>query len=237
MTTQLFADSENTELGLEVYLYDMGNAKNAFSVYSRQKRADGTDLPNMPFAYKTGNSVYMSHGKYYLEIIGFAQSQELIARMEDILEKLAGEITVGDDDKIEALAFFPAGTVAGSWKLQLTDAFGFDGLTDTYSALYSMDEAEVTIFFNRQNNTAESQAVAKSYSDFLITNGAKVISTDSASLKSANASVLDFYDSTEIIFAAGVFVGGVHEAEDRIAAQKAAEILLSRLGEIGGASD
>jgi hypothetical protein len=35
-----------------------------------------------------------------------------------------------------------------------------------------------------------------------------------------------------MVFSTGVFVGGVHEANDKQAAQKAAEILMSRLKEI-----
>ena len=47
LTTQRFAAKSNSELGFELYLYDMNNAKNAFSVYSRQKRADAIDLNDL----------------------------------------------------------------------------------------------------------------------------------------------------------------------------------------------
>jgi hypothetical protein len=233
LTTQRFSNSKNPDLGLELYLYDMGDSRNAFSVYSRQKRADVEDLQDMPFGYKTSNAIYISQGKYYIEMIGFAESEELIGAMKGVAQKLSEQIVVGEEGKIAELSFFPPeGTVAGSWKLQLRDAFGFDGLTETYSAQYKTGEKTVTIFSSRRKSVEDARAVAKNYHDFLVANDAKVVTTDSDSLKSANASVLDFYGSTEIVFATGVFVGGVHEADDRQAAQTAAEVLLKRLNQI-----
>jgi hypothetical protein len=233
LTTQRFASGQNTELGFEIYLYDMGNSRNAFSVYSRQKRADATDLPDIPFGYRTSNAIYVACGKYYIEMIGFAESDDLVSAMKGIARKLSGKLGISEGDKIAELDLFPSeGTVAGSWRLQIRDAFGFDGLTDTYSAQYRAGEKAVTIFFSRRGSAADAQAVAGKYQEFLTSNGAKVISPDSPALKSANASVLDFYGSVEIVFATGPFVAGVHEADDRQAAEKATEVLIGRLKEI-----
>ncbi len=233
LTEQRFAKGGNPESGFEVYLYDMGNSRNAFSVYSRQKRPDGVDLKDLPFEYKTTNSVYFSHGKYYVEMIGFSESQELIDVMKGIAQKLVAQLPAGGEDRIAELEYFPKeGTIAGTWQLQLKDSFGFSGLTNTYSAKYNTGGQTVTIFFSRQKNNEEANKAAKSYEDFMTANGAKVVPTDSEALKSANALVLDFYDSIEIVFAAGPFVGGIHEAENKKPAEKAAEVLIGRLKEI-----
>ena len=128
--------------------------------------------------------------------------------------------------------------MAGSWKLQIDNAFGFDGLTDAYSATYKIGGKGVSIFFSKRKNADEAKTVAKNYYDFLITNGGKVVTVDSEILKSAGGSVVDFYGAFEIVFPAGVFVGGVHEADNKQAAEKGAEVLIDQLkkvtGEIGG---
>ena len=244
LTTQRFAAKNDSELGFELYQYDMGNAKNAFSVYSRQKRADATDLSDLgasAFGYVAGNAICISLGKYYIEMIGSAESDELVGGMKGMAKNLAAKLPPDEKDKISELAYFPVacgeqgrtdGTVAGSWKLQIDNAFGFDGLTDTYSAQYKTGEKMVSIFFSRRKNADEAKTVAKNYYDFLITNGAKTSPADSEILKSAGASVLDFYGNIEIVFPAGIFVGGVHEADNKQAAVKAAEILIGRLKEI-----
>jgi hypothetical protein len=154
--------------------------------------------------------------------------------MKGIAQKLVAQLPSGEKDKIPELDFFPQGTVAGSWKLQLKDAFGFDGLTDTYSAQYKADGKTIAIFFSRRSNADEAKTLARSYYAFLLTNGATSITPASDVLKGLNASVLDFYGTSEIVFAAGQFIAGVHEADDKQAAEKAAEALLGRLNKING---
>ncbi len=236
LTTQRFAAKSNSELGFELYIYDMNNAKNSFSVYSRQKRADVTDLNGLgasAFGYVAGNEICISLGKNYIEMIGSAESNELVDGMKGIAKDMSAKFKPTDNDKIAELGYFPIeGTVAGTWNLQIDNAFGFDGLTDTYSAKYKVGDKAVSIFLSKRKNTDEAKAVAKNYYDFLITNGAKAVTVDSEILKSAGASVVDFYGSFEMVFSAGVFVGGVHEANDKQAAEKAAEVLIARLKEL-----
>lgn len=235
LTAQRFAAKSNSELGFELYIYDMNNAKNAFSVYSRQKRADATDLSDLgasAFGYVAGNAICISLGKNYVEMIGSAESNELVDGMKAIAQNMAAQLKPTDKDKIVELGYFPQGTVAGSWKLQIDNAFGFDGLTDTYSATYKIGDKAISIFFSRRKNADEAKTVAKNYYDFLIANGGKAVTADGEILKSAGASVVDFYGSFEIVFPSGVFVGGVHEADNKEAAEKGAEVLIDRLKEI-----
>jgi hypothetical protein len=227
LTTQRFVSNTNPELGFEQYLYDMGNTRNAFSVYSRQKRADVFDIPDLDatgFAYRTTNSIYIAHGQYYIEMVGFAESDELLDAMKGIAQKLLAQFPVDDKDKITEIGIFPPGIVVGSVQLQINDAYGFDGLTNTWSAKFKINDKAVTIFFSKRNNADEAKKVAKSYNDFMISNGAKVVNSET--------SMLDFMGSTEIVFATGSFVGGVHEAGDRQAAEKAAKVFSEHLEKI-----
>jgi hypothetical protein len=235
LITQRFANKGNAELGLELYLYDMGNVRNAFSVYSRQKRADVVDMNDVPMGYKTSNAIYLATGKFYIEMVGFAESQELIEAMRGIAKKLIAQLPVDEKDEIKELNYFPPGTVAGSWKLNLSNAFGFDGLSNTYSAQYKVNDKTVTIFFSKCVNADEARKIAKSYNDFLIDNDAKTVPPDPNNpfLKAASAlSILSFYGSTEIVFFTGPFVGGIHEADDSQSALKAAEVLMEQLEKV-----
>jgi hypothetical protein len=236
LVAQRFAAKSNSELGFELYIYDMNNTKNAFSVYSRQKRTDATDLTDLgasTFGYVAGNAICISLGKNYIEMIGSAESNELVDGMKSIAKDLSAKFKLGEKDKIAELGYFPVeGTVAGSWKLQIDNAFGFDGLTDAYSATYKIGDKAVSIFFSKRKDADEAKRVAKNYYDFLIVNGGKAVTIDSEILKSAGGSVVDFYGAFEIVFPAGIFVGGVHEADNKQAAEKAAEVLIGRLKEI-----
>lgn len=236
LRTQRFDAVKKPDISFELYLYDMANARNAFSVYSRQKRADATVLPDFPFIYNTTNSVYLSYGKYYVELVGFAESQELIEMLRTFARKLAGTLTIDvNDAAIGELGFFPQqNLVAGSAKLHLKNAFGFDGLTDTFTAVCKIDNQTVTVFFGKYQSTDEARRVAQSYCDFLIANGAKDKNPAGETLRQLKAGIFDLYGTIEIVFATGPFVAGIHEADDTTIAEKAAEVLLNRLNEVTG---
>lgn len=74
--TQRFIHKGDESLWMELFIFDMTAIRNAFSVYSVQKRADTRTLS---FAspgpcYKTSNGVHFVHGKYYVELIGSTES-------------------------------------------------------------------------------------------------------------------------------------------------------------------
>ena len=70
LVCQRFFSAGDNRLWLEVFLYDMGDGRNAFSVFSSQRRADGWDADLTRFAYRTENALFMAHGREYIEIVG-----------------------------------------------------------------------------------------------------------------------------------------------------------------------
>jgi len=115
-----------------------------------------------------------------------------------------------------------------SWTKPSFFAFGFEGLTDTFTARYKIDGETIIAFLSKRVDSNDAQLTAESYYNFLIDNGgvAKPIAN-----KTIKAKVVDFYGTTEIIFVVGPFVGGIHEAENQQAAEKLAAKLISKLGE------
>lgn len=230
--TQRFA-GDNDEL-IELYLYDMGNLRNAFSVYSIQKRPQTEALPNTKFGYKTSNSLYFVHGKYYIELIAYSESEKLIEAMVQIGKSLRGKLEIDQTAEIAELSLFEQeNIVAGSIKLYLANTFGFEDLTETFSSRYIIDGQAVTGFLSKRTNAAEADTLAKSYSDFLIENGGsikKAINKNIGStVKNQSLKIFDFYDTTEIVFSTGPFVAGVHEAENQQAAEKLALLFMNKL--------
>jgi hypothetical protein len=66
----------------------------------------------------------------------------------------------------------------------------------------------------------------------LIDNSGKDKSTSEESIKTINGKVVDFYDTTEIVFSIGPFVGGIHEAKSQKSAESLASILINKLTEV-----
>jgi len=229
--TQRFASRDNEDLWMELFVFDMAGARNAFSVFSTQRRpdADAVSLFHTSFGYRTGNALYFVHGKYYIELVGSSQSGELFKAITEVAKKTASELAVDKVGRITELGLFPPDNIVeGSIKLYLANAFGFEGLTDTFTAQYVIDGQTITAFLSKRAGITEAMTVAEGYRKFLIENGAVA---KKASNKALKAAVFDFYDTTEIVFATGSFVGGIHEAENQQAAEKLAVILINKFNE------
>jgi len=229
--TQRFISEDNESLWTELYVFDMAAVRNAFSVYSIQRRpdADILSLFHPSFGYRTDNALYFVHGKYYVELVGSAESTQLFKAMTEIAGNITSKLKVGEVEQIAELSLFPdENSVLGSAKLYLTDAFGFDGLTDTFVRRYKLDDETISAFLSKRPGSKEAEVVAESYRDFLIENGATI---KKVANKSLEGKVLDFYDTTEIVLSTGPFVVGIHEAENQHSAEELAIKLIDKLRE------
>jgi len=226
---QRFVNTADPNLWAEVFIYDMGNVKNAFSVYSMQRRPDAKTLPTFVhmYGYGTSNGLYFVYGRYYTEVIGSAESDQLVMAMLETATNIKKNPVVASDLKIKELdLFLSENLVPDSMKLYLRNAFGFEGLSDIFAAQYKIDSQAITVFFSKRPNAQDAASMAESYSKFLMENGATIKQTTSEFLKNK---VFDFYGVTEMVFTTGQFVVGVHEAENQDAAEKAAMILAVKL--------
>jgi len=234
LATQNFVSNDDESLWLEIHIFDMSNVRNAFSVYSIQRRAEamvwGTWGPR--YTYKTGNSLYFICDQYYVEIVGSTVSQNLFKAIEEIAKYL--KVALKGDKKVSdiaELALFPvANVIEGSAKLYRANAFGFAGFTDIFTCRYELNGKLITAFLSNRSDMRNARATADSYYKFLIENSAQSQETDNQILKNHEVHVLDFYGTTEIVFSIGSFVSGIHEADDRQAAEEIATRLIEKLG-------
>jgi hypothetical protein len=233
LSTQRFIRRDNEALWMELYVYDMGDVRNAFSVYSRQRRPDVQALPDVQFGYSTANSFYFVHGQYYIELVGSAESEELTNAVTEVTQKIRAKLSVEQDTEIAELSIFPAeNIVPESFKLYLSDTFGYERLTNTYTARYKMDGEIITAFFSRRPDLQDAQNIAQAYQSFLLDSGCSDKTTTNQTLAALKANIVDAYGTTEIVLATGPFVAGVHEADSQEAAEKLAEILALKLSDM-----
>jgi hypothetical protein len=227
LSTQRFASQTDENLKMELYIFDMARTRNAFSVYSVQKRPDVENLPDIQFAYKTSNAFYLAHGQYYIELIGFSESDELSAAMAEVIRKIHANLTIHDDTGIPEIEYLPRDNlVTGSIKLYLESAFGFKGLTDIFAARYELNGDTITAFLSKRPRPRDAEALAASYRNFLTENGA---TASKAAIKTLEGKVFDYYGTTEIVLSTGPFVVGIHEAENQKSAEKLAVALVNKL--------
>jgi len=225
--TRRLVNKDNEDLWMELFVYDMGAAKNAFSVYSLQQRPDAQIMGDMGFAYKSGNALYLAAGRYYVELVGSSESDELFKVMVTIAKDIKASFAV-DDTPIAELTLLPQeNLVPGSIKLFSAGVFGFEGLSGTFTAKYEINNETVTVFLSRRAGEQEAKEVADGYYKFLIDNGAE----DKGQLAWGDGKIAQLFGYIEIVFSNEVYVGGVHEAESRNSAVKAAIMLNDKLSE------
>lgn len=229
LSTARFVNKNDEGLWMELFIFDMANIKNAFSVYSVQRRPGVEILPDMQFGYRTTDAPYLVHGKYYVEFIASSKSDELFKAMIETAQKIQANLPIDVDTEIPELSYFPQDNLAaGSHKLYLESAFGFEGFSDIFTAQYKFGDQTITAFLSRRPDPQDARLVAKSYHKFLIENGGVAKPAINKILKEK---VVDFYDTTEIVSATGPFVVGIHEAENQQYAEKLATILINKLSQ------
>ncbi|MFQ5484146.1 MAG: DUF6599 family protein [Desulfobacterales bacterium] len=62
LESQRFKPSAASEDWAEIFIYDMGDRKNAFSVFSQQMRDDAKSAGLGRHSYRTENAVYYAYG-------------------------------------------------------------------------------------------------------------------------------------------------------------------------------
>lgn len=230
LSTARFVSKEDENLWMELFIFDMAGIKNAFSVYSVQRRPDVEMLPDMQFGYKTTDAPYFVHGKYYIEFIASSKSDALFKAMMETAEKIRTNLPIDVDTEIPELSYFPQeNLVAGSHKLYLESAFGFEKLTDTFTAQYRMADDTVTAFLSKRPSANDAAALFESYYKFLIENGGKEVRQDN----NPYVKLVDFYGTLEIVAVADKFVFGIHEAENPQLASDVEKLFINKFRELG----
>ena len=223
-----FVSSKDETLWAELYLYDMGTARNAFAVFSVQRRPNASALTLSRFSYEAENAVFFASRMYYAEIIAAAESEKLHNAILSVAQNVAKLFPAGPDLLGELKLFPEKDLVANSFKLHLTSTFGFGGLDNTFTAKYTLGDETITAFLSQRKNAEQASQLAGNYYQFLIDNGATAKRAVNDNLA---GKVLDFYDSIEIILVSGRFMLGVHEAYDQSSAEKLALMLKDNVSE------
>ena len=214
---------------VEVYLYDMGAASNAFAVFSGQRRPGSPTLPLTANAYATANALFFTQGRFYVEIVADQSSETLQRSLEAYAKALLAKLpaTAGEaQEKGPAVLFPKEGLAADTVRLCAADTFGCEGLVNVNTGEYSLKSGKATAFMARRGTPEQAWAEARRYLDFLAANGFKKVEAPGPP---GDFQVLALEDSFEIVFVEGQTMAGVHDATSAAAALELAAKLRDHL--------
>lgn len=231
LTAQRFADKANAEIWFELYLYDMGNSRNAFTVYGSQKREDAKLLDISPYSYSSENSLFFIHGKYYVEIIAAKVSDEINSKMIEMASNFIYEVEGEDFILVELKYLAVDGLDKGSAKIYQNNGFGFEKFNDLVTANYYIEGKGITAFISLRATKEEAAALVEEYNKYLvgIAGGTKEESPKSPIANLKTAKLMDEY---EMVFSYDNIVAGIHTAADKQAGENAALTIYNKIKEV-----
>ena len=233
LVCQRFKDQRSADFWMEAFVYDMGTGQNAFSVFSAQRREDAAPLDLTQNAYRTPNAVFLTHGRYYVEIIASKASKEVpkpvILMAETFIHNTPGEAV-----SVDETALFPKQEqVKNSIVLIASNAFGYDGFDKIYTAEYEMNHQRLTAYLSQRKTLEEAKKMASAYAQFLLAYGGQKIEEP---LPIKDARMIKILDTYEIVFSQGSYLAGVREAATVSLAKMLADQLYQRIKETDNGS-
>ena len=219
MSCRSFNVADSGKAYVEVFVYDMGSASNAFAVFSGQRRPGFPNLPLTANAYATSNALYFTQGGYYVEIVADRASEALQNSLQTyakaVLAKMPAEVKGGPT---KAADLFPKeGLASDSVRLNASDVFGLEGLNSVFTGEYTLKNGTATAFLAERDTPEQAKADAERYLKYLTANGYQKIKPP-AGLEGIEVLKLD--NSYEIVLVQGRFLAGVHDASSLEAAQE-----------------
>lgn len=226
LRTRRFAPDGDHDWWAEMFVYEMGGAAEAFTVFSQQRRdsAEPSDVSSQ--AYRTENALFFVHGSYYVEVVASAASEAVRQALENTARLFVEGTPVGKEPAQPNVSdLFPEqGRIGQSVERIGSDAFGFDRLDDVYTARYATEAGEQTLFLSRRTSGEEAAALVEAYVDFLVRFGGKRLPAAAGS-DGRDATLVEILGVTEAVFSHGIHFAGVHEAPSPDAAADLARML------------
>ena len=230
LVSQRFRDERAPDLWMEVFVYDMGNSQNAFSVFSAQRRQDAETLGLAQYAYRTSNALFLIQGRYYVEIIASKVSEQVLETVKMMAETFIHN-TPAEAATINETELFPKKElVKNSIALISSDAFGYDGFDRIYIAEYKFDDHSLMAYLSHRRTPVEAKELASAYAVFLLAYGGKNIE---AQLPIKGARLIAILDAYEMVFFHGSYLAGIREAATINQAKMLAIKLYHRIKEEG----
>jgi hypothetical protein len=226
MMSQRYAAKSGRDIWMELFIYDMGEYKNAYSVFGQQKREDAKMIAGYDAACSTSNAFFAVIGKYYIEITGSTESAALLKAIMEAGDKIKGQLGSSPGDNMGKISIFDKNyMVPGSDKLNLKSAFGYADFKNVYTARYRLKDSVATAFMSDMNAPDDAKKISDGYHRFLLDNGGNLKKADSET----GSKIIELYGSFEAVSSCGKFVFGVHEAENMKDAENISRILFNKL--------
>jgi hypothetical protein len=206
MTFAGFENSSNDEQFIDISIYDMGAATNAFGVFSAERSHEGVPLELGRNSYRSGANYYIWKGQYYIQIFSSDITEDLQQIGKDLAQSTT-DLVPDTGEPIWGLNALPKeNRVPGSERYFLVDAMSLDFMSNTYMAEYEMEGATVSAFLSQQSSPDAALEIIDRFLEHANRYGKDV---KRVSVEGLDLTSCDMGGSYDAFFSKGHLVAGV----------------------------
>ena len=218
----LFTTYTAGDTAIDVYVYDMGQADNAFGIYKAEEGENSEPVEIGAGGYASGASLFFWKGKHYVNILAGGEEAAHGGegagsdKQKEVALKLA--TAIADQLKSAGQSLWAEQVlpqqdrVTGSFEFRKSDAFGLDFLKDVFSAQYKVAGKDLTLFIMQQASPEQAGEILKQYGAFAGKYG-KVLGTQD--MAGAKIMVVESSGTYDVVFLKDKYFGGATAASDQ----------------------
>ena len=207
-----FEKNDDSDIFINVSVYDMGTPTNAFGVFSTERSQVSKELKIGRAAYRSGTDYYIWKGRYYIHIIPSSDSVKLQLIAMELAKKLDDSLWDSGEPVWGLSALPKENLVPHSVRYYLVDAMALDFMKNTYLAGYKRNQTHLTVFLSRRDSVETARDVITAYAEHANLYGRNV---EQLNINGVELMSFDMGDIYDVVFQKDTLVAGVTEVQDR----------------------
>jgi hypothetical protein len=226
MTFASFVKGLDVGQFIDLSIYDMGSATNAFGVFSVERSQGEPPLELGRVSYRLDANYYIWKGHYYITIIASHATGEFQRLGIDLARKVTDYLPDSNESVWGLIALPRKDRVSDSVQYFKVDAMGLDFMRNTYIAAYRKGGDTVTAFLSQRDSEESAKAAVAKYVEYAKEYGRGVKHLNIRGVDLISCTMGESYD---VIFQKGRLMAGVWSVAERDLAIQAATELYTQL--------
>ena len=148
-----------------VEIYDMGNHKNSFGIYSAERYPDSEFLVLGTQGYMEEGAMNFLIGRYYVKLLCFDCEDRSVKWLRSFSEAIVNRVENKDGFPVYLKALPKEGQIPNTEKFILRNVMGYKFLHDGYFGSYKMKDLSFDCFLIEGKNPEEATEMLKKYLD------------------------------------------------------------------------
>ena len=221
ITTDYKVGTDSSSVNIETYC--MRSPAHAFGIYAAERSRDEKPVAIGVEGYKGPNVLNFYKGPYYVKIMSFIVSEDLMVSLEN-MGKLISDKIQGEFKRPEIFHFFPAEYKIEHSERYIPNSFlGQSYLQNGYRCDYENDHDSYQVFLIPVESDTVAQSVLKKYQLFLTSQDYKILLQDN------DKAMIAEKDSFILTFAFRSYFGGIFNIKNLEQGQRAVEMMKNNL--------